>query len=139
MFEPVTRSGPAWRAVADDLRDQIAAGKLALGEAIPSTPQLMDAYGVSSTVVRHAVTQLRNEGLLVGHAGKGVYVTATPEQTQAAAADQAALAAQLEELRGMVARLEVNLMHLYDRLGQPYPHDQQTPNTDRTRRTGTGG
>ena len=76
VIDPV--GGPAYRLVADDLRRKIAAGELPLGSAIPSTAQLGELYGVSTTVVRAAVAQLRDEGLVVGHPGKGVFVSSTP-------------------------------------------------------------
>lgn len=70
----------AYLQLADDLRRQIVSGELAIGAQIPSTAQLMSIYGVSNTVVRSAITELRYQGLLVGHAGKGVYVQQKPSE-----------------------------------------------------------
>jgi len=70
---------PVYQWVADDLRQKIAAGELAVGSAIPSTAQLTRAYQVSYTVVRAAVAELRGAGLVFGQPGKGVYVLATPD------------------------------------------------------------
>ncbi|MFJ9445768.1 GntR family transcriptional regulator [Kitasatospora sp. NPDC101235] len=69
---------PAYLQLADDLREQIRSGKLAAGSALSSTRKLMDDHGVSSTVVKAAVSLLRAEGYVVGHQGKGVFVQFPP-------------------------------------------------------------
>ena len=97
MIEPVGR--PAYQQVADDLRRKIATGELPVGSAIPSTAQLSQLYGVSITVVRAAVAQLRADGLVVGHTGKGVFVSATPDTVAERTATVDDLAAQLAGLR----------------------------------------
>ena len=97
VIEPV--GGPAYQQVAGDLRRKIAAGELPVGSAIPSTAQLSELYGVSVTVVRAAVAQLRGDGLVVGHTGKGVFVTATPDALAERTATVADLATQLAGLR----------------------------------------
>ena len=97
VIDPV--GGPAYRLVADDLRRKIAAGELPLGSAIPSTAQLSDLYGVSITVVRAAVALLRGDGLVVGHPGKGVFVSSTPDALAERATTVDDLAAQLAGLR----------------------------------------
>lgn len=56
------------------LAAQLAEGRLAPGERLPTELQLAAAHGVSRTVVREAVHQLRSQGLLVSRQGSGVYV-----------------------------------------------------------------
>ncbi|MFB6865105.1 winged helix-turn-helix domain-containing protein [Streptomyces virginiae] len=93
----------------EDLRRQIAAGHLAVGDPIPSTAKLGSQYNVSSTVVRRAVTELTAEGLLYGQAGKGVFVQAHPTsvETEPTTAELAATVRSLEtKLEAMAARLE---------------------------------
>jgi len=69
------RSGiPAFRQVAADLRQKIAAGTYAPGEQLPSERDLVDAYGVSRPTVRDAVEILRAEGLVTAEHGRGVFV-----------------------------------------------------------------
>ena len=82
--------GPSYQLVADDLRSKISSGELQVGDLIPSTVKLMEQYGVSSTVVRHAVAQLRTDGILEGHPGKGVYVKALPADADSARGDSRA-------------------------------------------------
>lgn len=65
---------PEFQRVVDDLRAQIASGDLAVGAPIPSTAELKEQHDVSVTVVRRAVAELKEEGLLQGQPGKGVYV-----------------------------------------------------------------
>src|SRR5262245_3270396 len=90
---------PAYQQVADDLRQKMASGELPVGAAIPSTAQMTRQYGVSSTVVRAAVGQLRSEGLLVGQPGKGVFVCAVPGAAAGRAVELDELARQIAELR----------------------------------------
>lgn len=144
---------PLYQQVADDLRSQIASGRLNVGDEIPSTAQLAEQHGVSIGVIRAAVKLLQEEGILVGQPGKAVYVRATPDTatTEAAAlksvdqqladlreevrqlAEQqpSEVTAKIEELQADVVRLHADLRHLYDRVGQPYPRHQSTKNPRR--------
>lgn len=137
---------PLYQQIANDLRSKIASGSLTPGDRLPSTRQMMETYKASNNVVRNAITVLKNEGLLAGSPGLAVEVIATPE---AVAEERASLAEvkqegaelreALRELREQVEQsqpadvssrideLEANLRLLYDRLGQPYPHGQNTP------------
>jgi GntR family transcriptional regulator len=117
---------PAYQEVADDLRRRIVTGDLAVGAAIPSTANLIKAYGVSSTVVRAAVAQLRGDGLLVGQPGKGVFVRATPASVTKRAASIDELSQQVGVLRGEMREIRERLIGLYDILGKPYPGDGRT-------------
>ncbi|WP_405807473.1 winged helix-turn-helix domain-containing protein [Streptomyces sp. NBC_00210] len=145
-----TQTGPAYQRLADDLRGQIARGDLSVGSPIPSASQLVKQHGVSTTVVRDALKVLRNEGLIYGQPGKAVYVRATPEeseserlslqevtdgllqlQQQVAGLEPTTDATALEDLkeemkdlRRSVAVLQAQLIELYGRVGQPYPHDK---------------
>lgn len=129
--------GPSYQLVADDIRSRISSGEYAVGSAIPSTRQLMTRHEASSTVIRRAVEQLRAEGILAGHPGKGVYVQATPDHAAQEQQDVKALGREVSQLRdevrrladdrAAVARLEVNLMDLYGKLGFDYPRDDEAP------------
>ena len=67
---------PLTEQIAAQLRDVLAAGRLAAGERLPSTRALAAALGVSRTVVTAAYTQLFAEGWLEGRHGSGTYVAA---------------------------------------------------------------
>lgn len=70
---------PKYVEVATALRRAIAAGKYPVGSALPSTAGLIDQFDVSSTVVRAAVRELREEGIVVGQPGKAVFVRELPD------------------------------------------------------------
>jgi len=72
--------------VAERLSDRLAAllarqvedGSLKPGDRLPTEPQLAAAHGVSRTVVREAVHQLKSQGLLRSRQGLGVFVAVPP-------------------------------------------------------------
>lgn len=70
--------------VVDDLRRQIEGGELPLGVQLPTEPQLEVRFGVSRTVVREAIAELRAAGLVAPIQGKGMFVT-EPSATAAVA------------------------------------------------------
>ncbi|GLZ76712.1 GntR family transcriptional regulator [Actinorhabdospora filicis] len=60
--------------VAADLRAKIMAGEIPPRSALPSTQQLIDGYGVANSTVQRALTTLKDEGLVAGERGRGVFV-----------------------------------------------------------------
>jgi GntR family transcriptional regulator len=67
-----TRSRHA--AIAATLREQIVAGELAPGSALPSEATLSTRFKVSRGTVRQALATLRAEGLIVGGRGRAPVV-----------------------------------------------------------------
>jgi len=123
---------PAYQQIAVDLRQKIAAGEFAVGSAIPSTAQLTRSYGVSSTVVRAAVGQLRADGLLLGQPGKAVYVRSTPGAMANERTSIEDLAMQVAELRELCAaesarreQLEAEVAQLRQRIDAIQERDRQ--------------
>lgn len=138
-------AGPEYRRLMYRIRSRIVNGDYPVGTPIPSTARLVVEEGMSQPVVRRAVDQLKADGILQGHPGKGVYVRALPatadsnrvsveqlgtqlaslrEDTarlteQAAGCD--ALRAECDELRDRVGRLETAVMDLFGRLGFDFP------------------
>ena len=108
-----TMSGmPAYLQVADDLRRQIRTGVLEPGAQLPSMAQLRHQYGVSNTVVRDALNELRRGGLVVGQQGKGVFVRPTDESATSANDsddDTSALRREVADLQRRVGALESRL------------------------------
>ena len=70
----------AHQKIAAALRRQITRGDLAPGTKLPSTPALMNMYGVAGTTVQKALLMLKDEDLLIGHPGKGVFVKGGTQQ-----------------------------------------------------------
>lgn len=58
--------------------DQIDAGTLRPGDRLPTEQQMALAHGVSRTVVREAMHQLKSRQLVVSRQGSGVFVAAKP-------------------------------------------------------------
>jgi len=58
------------------LEGQIDSGELQPGDRLPTEAQLSQAHGVSRSVVREAMHQLRSRGLLRSRQGSGVFVDA---------------------------------------------------------------
>lgn len=123
---------PAYKQVADDLRAQIRRGKLAVGAQLPSIADLMHTYEVSITVVRMALSELRAEGLIDSHQGKGSFVRAKPSGKQAAPPPPAefdAIMRSLEQVHDEIRRIDTRL----DRLEKA--QSKGTRPTKRARRT----
>ncbi|MER6253629.1 GntR family transcriptional regulator [Streptomyces sp. NPDC001584] len=74
-------SRSAHQKIAAKLRRQITRGDLPPGAQLPSTPVLMEQYGVAGTTVQKALQMLKEEQLLVGQPGKGVFVQGGTQQS----------------------------------------------------------
>lgn len=134
---------PAFKQVAADLRSKIESGEYGSEGKLPSNAQLRKAYSVSNTVIRDAINELRQAGLVVGQQGKGVYVTsATMLASSAEPAgiedrlqvieervnslrenDVHDLRRDVQDLRHDVGVLRTSIIDLYVRMGLPYPQE----------------
>jgi GntR family transcriptional regulator len=75
--ERTTRAGrrvAVYQQVVDDLMERINHGEFGQGGRLPTEPQLMEHYGVSSTTVRSAVRTLATQGMVETRHGSGSYV-----------------------------------------------------------------
>lgn len=61
--------------LAESLQQEILSGNLKRGEKLPSSKTIEEQAGVSRSVVREAVAQLRAQGLVESRQGVGVFVT----------------------------------------------------------------
>jgi GntR family transcriptional repressor for pyruvate dehydrogenase complex len=100
MFSKVP--GPVRLAdqVAATLSEEIESGRLAEGDRLPTEVELVRQLGVSRTVVREALSRLRNAGLIEPRQGIGVFVL--PRRTRPLdldAADTKAKVLQIVEVR----------------------------------------
>lgn len=64
--------------MADRLGARIASGAIAAGAKLPSESELVAEFGVSRTVVREAISQLRARGLVSTQRGIGTFAQARP-------------------------------------------------------------
>lgn len=69
---------PIWQAIANALRSDLAEGKYAPGDKLPTEAALADRFGVNRHTVRHGISALTQEGLIRTRRGSGAYVAATP-------------------------------------------------------------
>lgn len=67
-----------WVSIANALKGDIAEGRYAMGDKLPTESQLAASYGVNRHTVRRALAQLADEGLVHARRGSGVYVAAEP-------------------------------------------------------------
>ncbi|MGE0950357.1 FadR/GntR family transcriptional regulator, partial [Bordetella pertussis] len=58
--------------------DQIASGRLNVGDKLPSEHEICEKFGVSRPVVREALLRLRADGLVTAHQGLGTFVSHQP-------------------------------------------------------------
>lgn len=105
---------PAYRQVADDLRAGIRNGRLAVDTQLPSLFDLMRQYEVSITVVRMALRDLRAEGLVTTHQGKGTFVRKVPPARADGDASIELRAAEvaIDQVWKYVQRLEARIAEL---------------------------
>lgn len=119
---PVSPRPARYLEIAAELRKKVHLGTYPVGQALPSTAFLMNEYEVSSTVVQRAVRELKYEGILVGQAGKAVYVQQAPEADQVSDLDTAEIAKIVADLRDTFAetsrRLDDRLTALEQRVEQ---------------------
>ncbi|MCY1194155.1 Transcriptional regulator NanR [compost metagenome] len=76
--------------VAKRLRAEIDEGRVPPGAKLPTESALAEQFGVSRTVIREAVSRLRQDGVVEARQGSGVYVTA-PDGNRALRIDAAEL------------------------------------------------
>src|SRR6266576_2086592 len=115
--------GPAYLQVAEALRKEIRRGRITPGSQLPSYEALMKRYGVSITVVRSAVRELKTEGLVYTHQGKGAFVNDPLPPPGAAASEPPSKAfrtvmAELHSIHDDLDRLDERLSRV-ERLVRP--------------------
>ncbi len=82
----MTQFVPDYQRVAADIRQQIRDGRLAPGDQLPLRRELIEQYTkawkrrtpVSGTTVDSAMLILKSEGWIIGHQGRGTFVTERP-------------------------------------------------------------
>ncbi len=153
--------------VAEAIKRDIRAGVYRPEKAIPSTPDLASKYKVAKQTVTNAVKLLQEEGYLVTQVGKGTFVRTdfgevrmeptlgdladavesvrdevrrigeTAQSTEATEVQQ--LREDVAKLKKDVALLQTQLIDLYGRTGNQYPHSSATSGkaeASRSRRAG---
>jgi len=116
-----------YQQIADTLRAEIRSGNLRPGDRLPTVVALGDRFGVAKMTAEKALKELREEGLIVSWQGRGTFVREPGADGRATPTTSSPnkLAADVETLKKQYGRLEGLLMHLYGRVGEPYPHEQE--------------
>jgi DNA-binding transcriptional regulator YhcF (GntR family) len=65
---------PAYRQLADKLREDILNGTLPPGAALPSEERIHQEVGLSRNTIRRAIGTLRQEGLVIVDPPRGTFV-----------------------------------------------------------------
>jgi GntR family transcriptional regulator len=66
---------PYYEQLRQILESDIRTGRVAVGDQLPSEAQLCEDFDVSRTVVRQALNELANDGLVSRYKGKGSFVS----------------------------------------------------------------
>jgi len=72
------RRTPVWLAIAARLREELSEGQYQPGDRLPTETALAERFGVNRHTVRHALSQLVEEGLVRTRRGAGAFVAALP-------------------------------------------------------------
>jgi len=112
---------PMYLQIMEQMKQRIAVGDWAAGQAIPSIRQLAVDIGVSVITVKRAYLELEREGVIVTRQGKGCFVasdsdvgTRIREQELVRHLDQAVRSAAMMGLSQK--NLEKRIRALYDRV-----------------------
>ncbi|OQD51860.1 hypothetical protein BM536_037635 [Streptomyces phaeoluteigriseus] len=93
-----------YQRIVRDVKDQIRLGRLKVNDKLPSTRELADHYGVAPGTVQRALAELRTEGVVYSHQGRGSFVR------------ESALDAVADPTSQAIKRLEETVAELTERL-----------------------
>ena len=79
VFPHETKPDPAYRQLYEMLKCRIGSGKLKPGDQLPTESLLLEKYRVSRNTVRHALSGLERDNLIVRFPRKGTFVRHAPE------------------------------------------------------------
>lgn len=66
---------PIWKSIADTLRAEIAQGHYRAGDKLPTEAEMSRRFGVNRHTVRHALSALSEDGMIMSRRGAGAFVT----------------------------------------------------------------
>jgi GntR family transcriptional regulator, transcriptional repressor for pyruvate dehydrogenase complex len=75
VFGEIRRNEQLPARIASEIVRQITEGSFLPGHKLPTEHNLAQSFGVSRSVIREAIAQLRNEGLIETRQGVGAFVT----------------------------------------------------------------
>lgn len=69
---------PIWKSIADVLQNEIGDGIYKPGTKLPTESEFVKRFKVNRHTIRHALTSLRDSGILFSKQGSGVFVAIRP-------------------------------------------------------------
>lgn len=75
---PASPRTPVWKSIRHTLTDDIAAGRYAPGDKLPTEAELARRFGVNRHTVRRALADMAEAGTVFPRRGAGVYVSQKP-------------------------------------------------------------
>lgn len=96
--------------VLQHLRNRIAAGEFAVGDRLPSEPQLMKQFGVGRTTIREAIRVLAASGQVEVQQGSGTYVRAATSSAGSSDLTERLRTARVREVYQVRRALEVEVV-----------------------------
>ena len=92
--------------IADQIRADIRAGRLKIGDRLPTRAEIQEKHGIASMTAASVVRILRDEGLVESIAGRGVYVLAVPGENSPDLPNAQRDTQRISELEARLAALE---------------------------------
>ena len=111
-LRPAVRRANLPATIANHLRAQIVSGELPPGSQLPGHRDLAAAHAVSVGSIREAISMLISNGLIETRAGRGTYVSASPQQSGRPRSGAPLLRQEVEELTEARRVIEVQLASL---------------------------
>ncbi|WP_421702139.1 phosphonate metabolism transcriptional regulator PhnF [Aliiroseovarius sp.] len=71
---------PVWKSIARALSGDIAEGRYAPGDKLPTEAELSSRFGVNRHTLRRAIADMAERGLVQSRRGSGVFVLAEPTE-----------------------------------------------------------
>ena len=113
-----TDKRPMYLQIMEQMKQRIAVGDWAAGQAIPSIRQLAADIGVSVITVKRAYLELEREGVIVTRQGKGCFVASDADV--GARIREQELAQRLEQAVRSAAMMGVSQKNLEKRIRAIY-------------------
>lgn len=105
-----TSDVPLFTQIAASVRADAVAGRLRTGDRLPSARAVAAALDVNLHTVLHAYQQLRGEGLVSMHRGRGAVLTDAADRLAELQPDIAAIVTRARE-RGLSSQALAALIH----------------------------
>lgn len=110
MWLMTTEDLQPYQQIVEDVKDQVRLGRLKGNDKLPSTRELADHYAVAPGTVQRALSELRTEGVVYSHQGRGSFIRESAVDAVADPTSQAIkrLEERVADLTERLERLEAS-------------------------------